>query len=275
MSARSLTSLVVRARALACVAATGALVAFASGCASSISAPPSVAAHDMGNAPRSPRAWDTSTDAPVACGLNRARDWAHARDLVRARYASDDQIEYSSAYGSEIPAYGNPPYYGEVYQPPVPVSYSSPSFVAATTGPATRMAIRVEGDGAAILATARTLDRSYVPLRVCYEDLVTREPTAEGSISIAFVIGKDGKVQKGATTSGTPGDADLGKCIVKTVSELTFGAASAEASVRATLDLKIPPPKDVARGAIEDSTVPGTGDAETAPAEHDVSVLMK
>jgi hypothetical protein len=159
----------------------------------------------------------------------------------------DEDYYYQPVYGGEYGYTGIPQGAGYVspYGDPGEVPFGFGALGEPNTlvvGPPTRMAMRVEGEPAVALDASRILQRAYLPLRHCYEGLVAREPSAEGSLIVSFVIGKDGKVEKGATTSGTPGDADLAKCMLKTVGELPFAASSTEAKLSATFDMKIPPP---------------------------------
>jgi hypothetical protein len=104
------------------------------------------------------------------------------------------------------------------------------------------MAVRVQGEAAAALAARRVLDRAYVPLRRCYEELVGRESKAAGSLVVSFVVGKDGKAERDANATGTPADASFTACITKTIAELTFAGAATESRLTATFDTSIPPP---------------------------------
>lgn len=68
----------------------------------------------------------------------------------------------------------------------------------------------------------RIVRRHVSQVRYCYEKLLVSEPTAEGKVTVRFVIGTDGSVSTAEVDGNTTGSSDLGKCVVKAVTRWKF-----------------------------------------------------
>jgi hypothetical protein len=74
---------------------------------------------------------------------------------------------------------------------------------------------------------------SWGSIRTCYEELLSRDATAEGKVMMNFVIGKDGKVEKASLGEETTlKDAKLEECILAYTRKLEFPATNESTMVR-------------------------------------------
>ena len=71
----------------------------------------------------------------------------------------------------------------------------------------------------------RVIRRSQPQMRRCYEETLTRDPSAAGRVTVALTIGPSGAVETAAVTSSTIGDAELESCLLARVRSLRFPAA--------------------------------------------------
>ncbi len=73
---------------------------------------------------------------------------------------------------------------------------------------------------------------SWGSIRTCYEELLSRDATAEGKVMMNFVIGRDGKVETASIGEETTlKDAKLEECIVSFARKLEFPATSEPTTV--------------------------------------------
>lgn len=71
---------------------------------------------------------------------------------------------------------------------------------------------------------ARVMRRSANQFRYCYERALTKNPTLEGKLVVAFTIGADGSVTSAKAQEGF--DQEVDSCVVGRIQRLTFPAPS-------------------------------------------------
>lgn len=83
-------------------------------------------------------------------------------------------------------------------------------------------------DPAAIQALVRS---HYSELRVCYEEVLGRDPEARGQMQTRFVIDKHGAVTSACLERADIDDHDGGECLLEEFRELRFPTAASDLTV--------------------------------------------
>ncbi|MCA9490124.1 MAG: AgmX/PglI C-terminal domain-containing protein [Myxococcales bacterium] len=91
----------------------------------------------------------------------------------------------------------------------------------ATPAPARAGSVTVTG-GLDKAIVSRVLARSRAGMRACYEQALSRNPSASGSIEVRITVGPSGSVSSATTAADTIGDPALASCLVSGAKRMTF-----------------------------------------------------
>lgn len=91
----------------------------------------------------------------------------------------------------------------------------------ATPAPARAGSVTVTG-GLDKAVVSRVLARSRAGMRACYEQALSRNPSASGSIEVRITVGPSGSVSSATTAADTIGDPALASCLVSGAKRMTF-----------------------------------------------------
>lgn len=89
-------------------------------------------------------------------------------------------------------------------------------------------------------AVSGWLDRNDPSVRTCYETALGRVPTAEGSVGVEVVFGKDGHLVKASVTRAS-GITELDACVLEVVMHMSFPKLASDATVTAEIAFRTPP----------------------------------
>jgi outer membrane biosynthesis protein TonB len=79
------------------------------------------------------------------------------------------------------------------------------------------------GEGTLDKDLIRRVVRAHIPeIRHCYNQALTRDPTAQGKVVIDFTIGEDGKVVASKVSSSDMADQDAPRCMSDAVLRWSF-----------------------------------------------------
>jgi outer membrane biosynthesis protein TonB len=117
---------------------------------------------------------------------------------------------------------------------------SEPEYPGTPAEPAPDAVPTVDGDLAPDLV--RRIIRAHTKeTKDCYAAAAKKTPELAGTLTVAFVIAKTGKVSK-AEVVGEPLDPALGKCMTKALSRWTFPKPGDGEPVDASFPFAFPPP---------------------------------
>jgi TonB family protein len=87
--------------------------------------------------------------------------------------------------------------------------------------------------------------KAFKDFRGCYESALQRDPKAQGTVRIAFVIGPDGRVASAKVHDSTMADPQVGECLVPRFAALQFPAPrGGDRSVDVVYPIKFEPGDD-------------------------------
>ena len=97
------------------------------------------------------------------------------------------------------------------------------------SAPAPHAAVPTPVDGRVAPELIQNVIRGAFPqMKACYDTGLARQKGLAGSVTVRFVIARDGKVANVADGGSTLGDAQVVSCVAKTLATLTFPAPSTE-----------------------------------------------
>jgi hypothetical protein len=70
----------------------------------------------------------------------------------------------------------------------------------------------------------RVVRQSFGRFKLCYENRLRNDPTLTGTVTMRFVIDAHGSVNGAPNVASTIGDASVGSCIARALSNMSFPA---------------------------------------------------